>query len=161
MEQRFKLCVESQVLILPPDSLMCNPRKCILQDEKWGNRTTRICLLLPSRGFAAFWTEHSPFTVGILKHSWTAESACKHTKNFGFIFSFWVPHYCKNAALPFHNIFMKLKSYLGSRNGTNGKRMTRKCSMCVRGGMFTPCLFVLGRNKVLCVKALCKRAWAL
>lgn len=74
-------------------------------------------------------------------------------KNLGLFFALshlLSPNCCKNAALLFPNIFIKLKSCLGSRNGTNGKRMTRKSSMCVRGGMFTPCLFVLGRNSVLC-----------
>lgn len=49
-----------------------------------------------------------------------------HKKPWVYFFLF-SPNYCKNAALPFHNIFIKLESHLGSRNGRNGKRMTRKC----------------------------------
>lgn len=69
-------------------------------------------------------------------------------KNLGLFFALshlLSSNCCKNAALLFPNIFIKLKSCLGSRNGTNGKRMTRKSSVCERRDVYS--LFVCSGEK--------------
>ena len=151
MEQHLKLHIEPQVLILPPDSLMCNQRKCILQDQINKSQTTISACSSLLLGISLGFREHRHIGVVVFRRSWarTSLQAVHIKKNFGF--SFLWSSGCsllqKNAALPFHNIFIKLKPLLWIYESHRGRRESHSCSVCVWGGMFTPRLFVLGEIK--------------
>lgn len=163
VEQLFKLHVESQVLVLPPDSLMCNPRKYILQGQKKTKMKSAkkgksnhcnlpaLCFCWGSHYISR---DHSHINMGSLKQSWTGENPWalyvpfqKSCLSFFFSLCLLLGIYHHKKKSFFIKFSWSWSPPWALEMAQKGRRITKQCSLCVRGGMFTLCLFILGGEK--------------